>query len=368
MKKNKLVALVMALVIAVGIVATPAHAASIDTGVSKHAAGSVNMFLLDRYKGESYDATLDEMKSIEAKCHETNTQVGTPSTIKVTADSIESAKTQIAAALKFAPNSIAVTFTDAVSTADIDTFCNTYKNWKSTGNQIDLFISAIQTYISNPLTVTRTGSTVKFDITYAEGWLASVDAQDWLRCYANEEFSAKLEEFVRTYVDQIAEQMEAGKLSDWEAIYAVTQLVEKSCGYDYDAIKAYARGGSYDTSCHSIYGFIMNGKAVCDGLSYTVQCFSNYLGIDCFVVVGHNSTGSHAWNKMKIDDVWYVTDMTNILSTKLLAYMTWMLTEDKYESYTPYMSWCNSIYAAVTESDYATPLSMIRWYQGQLKL
>ncbi len=62
------------------------------------------------------------------------------------------------------------------------------------------------------------------------------------------------------------------------------------------------------------YGALVNGKAVCEGYTRAFKCAMDKLGIPCEIVQGYASYEGglepHAWNAVKIDNVWYGVDVT----------------------------------------------------------
>ena len=56
----------------------------------------------------------------------------------------------------------------------------------------------------------------------------------------------------------------------------------------------------------------MNGRCVCAGYSAAFRLLAEEAGLEAIVVTGFlDGTLAHAWNKVKIDDEWYVVDTTN---------------------------------------------------------
>ena len=262
-------------------------------------------------------------------------QVATPGTVKISADSIHSAEAQIALALMYAPTKIAVTLT---SSSEANTLYNYYKNWKSTGNKIDLFINAIETGNSDSLVVTKSGNTVTFAIDYSDGWLARVDVQDWVRVYKDTAYSEKLASFVKTYVDPI----KAKNLSDAETVKAVTKLLVNQTSYN-------KNGGD---KIHCIVGLLNGKELVCDGYAIASQFILNYLGVDCFVASGafiDRELGCHAWNKVCIDGTWYVLDVSYIEAVSYAPLNRFLVRDSNMEKeiVTKY-AWYNTIYPAST--------------------
>lgn len=76
---------------------------------------------------------------------------------------------------------------------------------------------------------------------------------------------------------------------------------------------------------HNVEGIAL-GQGVCESYAKTYQYFCALMGLDCLTVTGvagvNGTMGGHAWNTVKIDNVWYDVDLT------------W---EDAYEN--PYREW-----------------------------
>ncbi len=67
--------------------------------------------------------------------------------------------------------------------------------------------------------------------------------------------------------------------------------------------------------CHSAYGALVLGKAVCDGYAKALEIMLNMVGVECTMVTGisYNYEGrpiGHAWNIVKIDGKYYHLDAT----------------------------------------------------------
>lgn len=58
-------------------------------------------------------------------------------------------------------------------------------------------------------------------------------------------------------------------------------------------------------------GVFNNGVAVCDGISKSVVILAQIENIACVRVSGTYNGGGHAWNKVCVDDLWYVMDVTH---------------------------------------------------------
>lgn len=71
----------------------------------------------------------------------------------------------------------------------------------------------------------------------------------------------------------------------------------------------------------NLEGALLDGKAVCDGITKAFMLLARMEGIECIRVTGKNAANvGHAWNKVRIGDVWYNVDVTgdDILASGIL--------------------------------------------------
>lgn len=71
----------------------------------------------------------------------------------------------------------------------------------------------------------------------------------------------------------------------------------------------------------NLEGALLDGKAVCDGITKAFMLLARMEGIECIRVTGKNADNvGHAWNKVRIGDVWYNVDVTgdDILASGIL--------------------------------------------------
>ncbi len=67
--------------------------------------------------------------------------------------------------------------------------------------------------------------------------------------------------------------------------------------------------------CHTSYGALVNGEAVCDGYSRAFQLLCRNAGISCAVIEGTSDFNDdknvgHMWNLVQLDGDWYHADVT----------------------------------------------------------
>lgn len=60
----------------------------------------------------------------------------------------------------------------------------------------------------------------------------------------------------------------------------------------------------------NLEGALLDGKAVCDGITKAFMLLARMEGIECIRVTGKNADVGHAWNKVKIENTWYNIDVT----------------------------------------------------------
>ena len=68
--------------------------------------------------------------------------------------------------------------------------------------------------------------------------------------------------------------------------------------------------GKDDFSPHSTYGALINKLCTCGGYAKTFVYIARLVGIEAIVINGNTVNGSHFWNYVKIDNIWYLIDLT----------------------------------------------------------
>ncbi|WP_442596693.1 DUF5050 domain-containing protein [Neobacillus sp. D3-1R] len=103
----------------------------------------------------------------------------------------------------------------------------------------------------------------------------------------------------------IAEQIQPG-MNEFEKVKAIHDYVVLNSAYDYENYK----NNTIPKLSYTVYGLLVNGTAVCDGYAKTMFYLLNKIGIETLYVVGKGHGEDHAWNKVKIDGLWYNLDAT----------------------------------------------------------
>jgi len=127
----------------------------------------------------------------------------------------------------------------------------------------------------------------------------------------------KAKEILREYVDDY--------MNDFEKIKAIYDYVASFVTYD-DAVLPISNSSDY--ASFTSYGALINGVAVCDGISSAFKLLCIIEGIECIEVSGAASDGGHAWNKVILGGVWYGVDATwskNNLGSNLCVWHKYFL-------------------------------------------
>ena len=109
----------------------------------------------------------------------------------------------------------------------------------------------------------------------------------------------RINEFSAAVSDIISQA--GGGLSEYDREKFVNDYIIDNCEYDESA-------GSWRPM--SVYGAVIDGKAICGGYAYAAQLLLNLLGIDATCVTGKGREELHVWNQVKIDGLWYNLDVT----------------------------------------------------------
>lgn len=124
--------------------------------------------------------------------------------------------------------------------------------------------------------------------------------------------------------------------------------------YDYQVTTITENYSKYNS--FYLEGVFNDNLAVCDGISKAYSALCNMEGIECYRVSGTTKSNiGHAWNKVKINNKYYVVDATaggTIVNNKeYLNYSFFMLTDSQYSQHATEDGKYFSDYVANTEYD-----------------
>ena len=150
--------------------------------------------------------------------------------------------------------------------------------------------------------IARAMSGCTYDVDYyVEGgtyYVTATYTPDWLT-------TAEQEAEVDAAVDALLEELDLWGKGEYEIITGVYDWVTENVSYDYD---------NYDDNAnslkHTVYAALLNRCCLCQGFSTLLYRLLLELGVDCRVISGTADGEGHAWNIVKLEDVYYNCDPT----------------------------------------------------------
>lgn len=97
--------------------------------------------------------------------------------------------------------------------------------------------------------------------------------------------------------------------TDYEKVELIFNYLVQNVQYDDRAVQISETPGIIwsDYDAFFLEGVFDHQKAVCDGISKAFSLLCNIEGIPCVEVIGN----THAWNRIKVNNIWYVADATH---------------------------------------------------------
>ena len=106
-------------------------------------------------------------------------------------------------------------------------------------------------------------------------------------------------------VADLLDSLQLNGKSRYEMIYTVYNWITENVTYDYDTLD----DDNYKLK-YTAYAALINGTAVCQGYSVLLYRLLLECGIDCRVITGKGGGEDHAWNIIRIGDLYYDADST----------------------------------------------------------
>lgn len=94
--------------------------------------------------------------------------------------------------------------------------------------------------------------------------------------------------------------------SEYERELLIHDILVRDVSYDTDAVEIV---DSYNNAA-TVYGTLVEKKALCSGYAVTFKLLCNRVGISCSTVNGISKDIGHMWNIVRLDGFWYHVDVT----------------------------------------------------------
>jgi transglutaminase-like putative cysteine protease len=121
----------------------------------------------------------------------------------------------------------------------------------------------------------------------------------------------KLNEQLHEKAQEILSQIDTDS-TDYEKTKYVYNYLAKNIEFDYDTMNNKDNGEETEETqdCQTVVGGLIKQKAVCSGISDSLQYVLYQANIPCITVYGTHGNGDHQWNMIQLDGQWYNADLT----------------------------------------------------------
>ena len=143
-----------------------------------------------------------------------------------------------------------------------------------------------------------------FSLDASMTYYANVNPTTFFVTFRNRDYN-DLNQYVQAKAKEIAAHAEIYD-TDYEKLRYINNYLVDHCDYVPEAIDDPDR---YHTSFTS-FGCLIEGKAVCEGYTNSVQMLCELLDIPCMKVTGTAYGGDHIWNAVYLNDKWWMLDVT----------------------------------------------------------
>ena len=134
----------------------------------------------------------------------------------------------------------------------------------------------------------------------------------------NEKDTQKMQEDSLKKAKQIADKIIDDDMSDYEKEWEINKYLCENGEYN-EAIFDYINSdGTIDGSVvykyansFTPYGILVENVGVCESYSEAFLLVAHYAGLEAIIQTGSMVGVNHEWNRVKIDNQWYILDVTN---------------------------------------------------------
>ncbi len=145
---------------------------------------------------------------------------------------------------------------------------------------------------------------VPFSLDASMTYYANVNPTTFFVTFRNRDYN-DLNQYVQAKAKEIASHAEIYD-TDYEKLRYINNYLVDHCDYVPEAIDDPDKYAKSFTS----FGCLIEGKAVCEGYTNSVQLLCELLEIPCMKVTGTAYGGDHIWNAVYLNDKWWMLDVT----------------------------------------------------------
>ena len=119
----------------------------------------------------------------------------------------------------------------------------------------------------------------------------------------------EMEEEVTARIDEILAELNLWDMTDYEKIKGVYDYICTYVHYDLDHDDE-IESQVHNNYVHSTHSAVIANLTVCQGFSSMLYRMLLEVGVDCRYITGYSNSEKHAWNIVRIDDLYYNVDAT----------------------------------------------------------
>jgi transglutaminase-like putative cysteine protease len=112
-------------------------------------------------------------------------------------------------------------------------------------------------------------------------------------------------------VERVTAKIITKGMSDEQKVKAINDYICNTAQYDYDAKESVKNKFTHNfLNAWTPAGILFDKKAVCGGYAVTFKVLADRAGLESMYVTGYTNGEYHAWNKVRVNGVWRVIDVT----------------------------------------------------------
>ncbi len=133
----------------------------------------------------------------------------------------------------------------------------------------------------------------------------------------DKETTLQKQEEIKQRVAEIVREIITEDMTDEQKGMAINAYLCENAVYDNDALAnaelySFTRVDEEFYDSFTAYGILVDGVGVCASYSAAYKLLADAAGLDSVVVTGYlDGSVPHAWNKVQLEDDWYIVDATN---------------------------------------------------------
>ncbi len=145
---------------------------------------------------------------------------------------------------------------------------------------------------------------VPFSLDAGLTYYADVNPTTFFINFRNRDYN-DLNQYVQNKAKEIAAHAEIYD-SDYDKLRYINSYLVDHCDYVMEAVE----NPDQYLKAFTAFGCLIEGKAVCEGYTNSMQLICEQLDIPCIKVTGSAYGGDHIWNTVYLEDKWWMLDVT----------------------------------------------------------